>query len=63
MQAHTVFICHSNKDLATAKRLSDALEAQGIDCWLAPEDNRGGDEYADAGARRSMATRRVQPVA
>lgn len=48
MQAHTVFICHSSKDVATAKRLSIALKAQGINSWLAPLNIHGGDEYADA---------------
>ncbi len=36
--AHDVFICHSSEDKASADKVCEALEAEGIKCWIAPRD-------------------------
>lgn len=43
-----VFICHSDKDRASAARIHDALESSGIDCWMAPLDVPPGMDYRRA---------------
>jgi len=36
--AHEVFICHSTKDEVKASAICAALEAEGLQCWIAPRD-------------------------
>lgn len=43
--AHEVFISHSSKDAGVAQRVLAALEARGIDCWIAPRDITPGREW------------------
>jgi hypothetical protein len=45
--AHDVFISHSSKDKQAADAICNALEKNGIRCWLAPRDVRPGFEYAE----------------
>lgn len=40
-----VFISHSSKDSVTANAVCDALEQEGISCWIAPRDITGGTNY------------------
>ncbi len=40
--AHKVFISHSERDKAVADAVCQALEAEGIRCWIAPRDVRAG---------------------
>jgi hypothetical protein len=42
-----VFISHSSKDAKIAMAVCTALEASGIQCWIAPRDVPPGAEYAD----------------
>ena len=44
--AHDVFISHSSKDKTTADAICHSLEQNGIRCWIAPRDVRGGHTYA-----------------
>jgi TolB-like protein/thioredoxin-like negative regulator of GroEL len=43
-----VFISYASQDAAVAAALVEALERQGIACWIAPRDVRAGALYADA---------------
>ncbi len=43
-----VFISHASQDAAIADALVEALERQGIKCWIAPRDVDAGAFYADA---------------
>src|SRR5205814_6512205 len=43
-----VFISYASQDAAVAAALVEALERQGIACWLAPRDVKAGALYADA---------------
>jgi len=45
---HDVFISYSTKDTATARAVCDALEAQGIKCWIAPRDITPSNAYGGA---------------
>ena len=36
--AHNVYICYDEKDLDEAKQVCDALEGNGLDCWLKNRD-------------------------
>lgn len=45
---YEVFISHSRKDEAFARRLYDDLQARGIDCWFAPENMTIGASIRDA---------------
>lgn len=40
-----VFISYSSRDEARANEIVDALEAKGIECWIAPRDIRVGSNY------------------
>ena len=42
----TIFISHASQDGAIAESLADALEAQGLDTWLASRDVSIGANYA-----------------
>ncbi len=46
--AHDVFISHSSQDQATALAVVNALESNGVRCWIAPRDIRAGDVWAQA---------------
>ena len=43
-----VFISHSSKDKEIAELICNTLEANGIKCWIAPRDIRGGDDWSAA---------------
>ena len=43
-----VFISYASQDAAVAERLCTALEAAGLQCWIAPRDVRAGASYAAA---------------
>jgi TolB-like protein len=43
-----VFISYASQDAAVANAVVDALEKQGIRCWIAPRDVTPGEFYADA---------------
>lgn len=46
--AHDVFVSHSAKDKAAANRVCEALEAEGIKCWIAPRDILPAQIWAEA---------------
>lgn len=46
--ASRVFISYASQDAAVAAALVDALERQGVACWIAPRDVDAGALYADA---------------
>jgi len=41
-----IFITHSSHDVAKAQEIRDYLEANGIQCWMAPRDIPIGEEWA-----------------
>lgn len=41
-----IFISHSSKDAQTATVICDALESNGMKCWIAPRDIPYGQEWA-----------------
>jgi len=43
-----IFITHSSHDATTATKIRDYLEANGIQCWIAPRDIPVGEEWAEA---------------
>jgi TolB-like protein len=45
--ARDVFISYASQDTATANSMLEALEHQGIKCWIAPRDVTPGAQYAD----------------
>ena len=45
--AHDVFISHSSQDKLTADAICHSLEQNGIPCWIAPRDVRGGFDYGE----------------
>jgi len=45
---HTVFISYSSKDKDIADYLCEQLENNGIECWIAPRNETGGQTYAEA---------------
>src|ERR1700761_1100809 len=55
--AHDVFLSHTHADAEAAQAVCAALEARGIECWIAPRDVRPGADWeqsimdAIAGAR------------
>jgi hypothetical protein len=46
--AGAIFISHSEKDKRISEALLDALEARGVQCWIAPRDIAPGGSYVDA---------------
>jgi osmotically-inducible protein OsmY len=46
--AHDVFISYSTKDKAVAEALCATLEAQGVQCWIAPRNITYGSDYGAA---------------
>jgi len=44
---YDVFISHSSKDKLTADAICHAMEQNGVSCWIAPRDIRGGREYGE----------------
>ena len=55
--APDAFISYASGDAAVATALVEALERQGIRCWIAPRDVRAGALYADAIIRAINASR------
>jgi hypothetical protein len=45
---HKVFLSHSSKDKNVAETICRALEARGIECWLALRDVRPGENFMAA---------------
>ncbi len=45
---HDVFLSYSSKDSEITNEILDALESQGIKCWIAYRDIKAGDDYAAA---------------
>ncbi len=43
-----MFVSYASQDAAVANAVVDALEHQGIRCWIAPRDVKPGAQYADA---------------
>jgi hypothetical protein len=43
-----VFISYASQDAATADSVVEALERNGLTCWIAPRDVIAGEFYADA---------------
>ncbi len=46
--AHQVFVSYATEDADTASRVCALLEADGIQCWVAPRDVKAGTDYAAA---------------
>src|SRR5262249_10376790 len=46
--AHDVFVSYSSRDNQVALAVVKALETNGIRCWIAPRDIKGGDVWAQA---------------
>jgi hypothetical protein len=46
--AHDVFISYSTKDKTVAEALCATLEAQGVQCWIAPRNITYGSDYGAA---------------
>ncbi|MCL2773002.1 MAG: DUF5050 domain-containing protein [Oscillospiraceae bacterium] len=44
---HDVFISHSSKDKLTADAICHTLEQNGVTCWIAPRDVRGGFNFGE----------------
>lgn len=44
--AHDIFISYSTKDKQAADAICHTLESNGLRCWIAPRNIRGGEEYA-----------------
>jgi hypothetical protein len=42
-----IFICYSSKDEATARRVVQFLEAEGLKCWIASRDVPPGQNYQE----------------
>jgi hypothetical protein len=43
---HALFISYSSEDKAIAEALCAALESEGITCWIAPRDVKGGRPHS-----------------
>jgi serine/threonine-protein kinase len=43
-----LFISYASQDAAVADKICTALEAAGLNCWIAPRDVRAGEPYAAA---------------
>jgi hypothetical protein len=43
-----VFVCHSSKDEAVAREVVEALEADGLKCWISGRDVLPGQNYQEA---------------
>ncbi len=46
--SRTVFLSYASPDAEIAQQVCQALETQGVLCWMAPRDVRPGAQYADA---------------
>jgi TolB-like protein/Tfp pilus assembly protein PilF len=57
-----VFISYASPDAAVASALVEALERQGVACWIAPRDVDAGALYADAIVRAISGARAFIPV-
>src|SRR5216684_3650192 len=44
----TVFLSYASSDAEIANSVCQALESQGVLCWIAPRDVKPGAQYADA---------------
>lgn len=47
LQFNSCFISSSTKDEAFVQMLHDDLTPQGVECWYAPYDIRGGEKIVD----------------
>jgi adenylate cyclase len=45
--ARDVFVSYASQDVAVANAVVEALEQQGIKCWIAPRNVTPGSQYAD----------------
>ena len=45
--SYQVFISYSSHDVDVAKSVRDALEQEGLRCWMAPRDLTGGAHWAE----------------
>jgi uncharacterized RDD family membrane protein YckC len=45
---HQVFVCYASEDREVAERVCSTLEAQGVECWIAPRNVTPGMDYAAA---------------
>lgn len=43
-----LFVCHSSKDEAVAREVVEALEADGLKCWISERDVLPGENYQEA---------------
>jgi hypothetical protein len=43
-----IFVCHSSKDEAVAREVVEALEADGLKCWISERDVLPGENYQEA---------------
>ena len=50
-KSHSVFISYSSKDRNIAVSTREFLSSLGVNCWMAPESIRPGEQWADAIAR------------
>lgn len=48
MAAYHIFICFSSKDEAVAREVVEALEADGLTCWISFRDVLPGQNYQEA---------------
>jgi len=55
--ARDVFVSYASQDAAIANAVVEALERNGITCWIAPRDVIAGEFYADAIVRAIDASR------
>src|ERR1700730_15987812 len=46
--SRTLFLSYASPDAEVANQVCQALEAQGVLCWMAPRDVKPGAQYADA---------------
>src|SRR5580704_11062433 len=46
--SQSVFLSYASADAEVANQVCQALEAQGVLCWMAPRDVKPGTQYADA---------------
>ena len=45
---HDVFLCYATEEIAQATQTREALEQEGVRCWMAARDIEGGRDYAEA---------------
>ena len=55
--AHDVFISYPAENKSVADEVCGRLEAEGVKCWIAPRDIRGGSSYGGAIVKAIKASR------